>query len=71
MSSVDGVCSLSWYFVPKIWFEINGQELILCESYCIVWNREYDESCMDMFLAMETMHNLEVSVLLSIMNMVF
>ena len=44
MSSVDGVCSLLWYFVPKIiWFEINGEELILCESYCIVWNREYNE----------------------------
>ena len=71
MSSVDGVCSPSWYFVPKIiWFEINGEELILCESYCIVWNREYD-GCMDRLLVMDTMYNLEVSVLLSIMNMVF
>ena len=53
------------------WFEINGEELILCESNCIVWNREYGECCMDSFLVMETMYNLEVSVLLSIMNMVF
>ena len=72
MSSVDGVCSLSWYFCSKItWFEINGEELILCESYCIVLNREYDEWCMDIFLMMETMYNLEVSVSLSFMNMLF
>ena len=24
-------------------FGINREELILCESYCIVWNREYGE----------------------------
>ena len=30
-----------------IWFEINGEELILCESYCIVWNREYDDVWID------------------------
>ena len=26
-----------------ILFEINGEELILCETYCIAWNREYGE----------------------------
>ena len=24
-------------------FEINGEGLIWCESYCIAWNREYSE----------------------------
>ena len=37
-------------------FGINGEELILCESYCIVRNREYGEWCMDRFLVMEAVY---------------
>ena len=52
-------------------FEINGEELILCESYCIAGIENMMNDVWIDFLVMETMYKLEVSVLLSIMNMVF
>ena len=54
-----------------IWFEIKGEELILCESYCLFGLQNMMNDVWIDFWCGKLCVIWKVSVLLSIMNMVF